>query len=141
MCAGFLLYLILSELYLRGMRRSVFWVKTHHYWHQLLLPFYTLSSYSRFGLKQGEIFLYRQSENTSLCAINHLFFLTTVTYPLNHHISSLNFNQILRVHAKPTANLALVPIIRRRHPILAITHDLTHFSRLNLRYVRQLSCS
>ena len=137
----FLLSLILSELYLRGMRRSVFWVKTHHYWHQLLKPFYTLSGYSRFGLKQGEIFLYRQSEKTSLCAIHHLFFLMTVTYPLNHHISSLNFNQILHVHAKPTANLPLAPIMRRRHPLPAITHDLTHFPCLKLRYVRQLSCS
>ena len=39
------------------------------------------------------------------------------------------------------ADLATVPIFKRRHPILAIKNDLAHFPRLNLRYVRQLSCS
>lgn len=49
--------------------------------------------------------------------------------------------EVFGIDCQVATDLATVSILKRCHPILAITHDLTHFPRLNLMYVRQLLCS
>jgi len=64
-----------------------------------------------------------------------------LAYPVDATYNPIVRFKVLGIDCQFAANVAVMPNLERRHPILAIAQNLAHFPRLNLMYVRQLLCS
>jgi hypothetical protein len=64
-----------------------------------------------------------------------------IAYPVDATYNPIVRFEVFGIDCQFTANIAVMPNLERRHPILAIAQNLAHFPRLSLMYVRQLLCS